>query len=73
MGKKWVLLSEGNVKKNNAGMISLMLPNGAAKTTLDAQNVALSRAEVMFGQGTVISNQDWFAARDGGTIVPVVW
>ena len=36
----------------------------ATVTALDAQSVDLSRAEVLFGQGTVLSDQDWFAARD---------
>lgn len=31
---------------------------------LDAQSRALSRAEVLFGEGTTISQQDWFSARD---------
>jgi len=31
---------------------------------LDAVTVPLSRAEVLFGQSTVISKDDWYAARD---------
>src|SRR5210317_532598 len=38
--------------------------NSATVTALDAQNVALSRAEVLFGQGTTITRDDWIAARD---------
>jgi hypothetical protein len=36
----------------------------ASITALDALIVPLSRAEVLFGQGTVITEADWFAARD---------
>jgi hypothetical protein len=38
--------------------------NSATVAALDAQTTALSRAEVLFGQGTNISRDDWFAARD---------
>lgn len=31
---------------------------------LDAQTSPLSRGEVLYGQGTIISREDWFAARD---------
>ena len=33
-------------------------------TALDAEIIQLSRAEVLFGQGTIISKDDWIAARD---------
>ena len=33
-------------------------------TALDAIITALSRAEVLWGQGTTITEDDWFAARD---------
>jgi len=33
-------------------------------TALDAVTVPLSRAEVLFGQSTVIAKDDWYAARD---------
>ena len=36
----------------------------ASLTKLDAIIYALSRAEVLFGKGTVLSENDWFAARD---------
>ena len=38
--------------------------NSATVTALDAQVTDLSRAESLFGQGTVISRDDWIAARD---------
>jgi len=38
--------------------------NGPTNAAIDALTSALSRAEVLFGQGTVISRNDWFAARD---------
>lgn len=43
---------------------SMFAGNSATVTALDAQTTALSRAEVLFGQGTNISREDWFAARD---------
>ena len=42
----------------------LFAANSATVTALDAQNVTLSRAEVLFGQGTTITKDDWYAARD---------
>ena len=33
-------------------------------SALDALQRGLSRAEVLFGEGTSLSQQDWFAARD---------
>lgn len=42
-----------------------MFPDGSATAAaLDAQQSELSRAEVLFGQGTVITRDDWLAARD---------
>jgi hypothetical protein len=38
--------------------------NSATVTALDAQEADLSRAESLFGQGTVISRDDWTTARD---------
>jgi hypothetical protein len=38
--------------------------SSATVTALDAQVTALSRAEVLFGVGTVITEEDWYAARD---------
>ena len=38
--------------------------NSATVAALDAQTAALSRAEVLFGQGTSLSRDDWIAARD---------
>lgn len=43
---------------------SCFAPTSATVVALDAQNAALSRAEVLFGQGTIITKDDWFAARD---------
>jgi hypothetical protein len=48
-------------KQKFRGMFSA---NGATVTALDAQTSPLSRAEVLFGQGTIITREDWFAARD---------
>ena len=43
---------------------SMFAVNSGTIVALDAQNVTLSRAEVLFGQGTVITRDDWIAARD---------
>jgi hypothetical protein len=43
---------------------AMFAANSATVAALDAQTQALSRAEVLFGQGTVITKNDWFAARD---------
>lgn len=43
---------------------SMFAGNSATVAALDAQNVLLSRAEVLFGQGTTISKADYVAARD---------
>ena len=40
------------------------VPASNTLTNLDARNRKLSRAERLFGVGTVISREDWFAARD---------
>lgn len=42
----------------------LFAANSASVVALDAQIADLSRAEVLFGQGTNISRDDWIAARD---------
>ena len=38
--------------------------NSDTVIALDAQTVPLSRGEVLWGQGTVITQDDWIAARD---------
>jgi hypothetical protein len=43
---------------------SMFAANSATVTALDAQQADLSRAEFIFGQGTVITTSDWIAARD---------
>ena len=43
---------------------NLFAANSATVQALDAQTRPLSRAEVLFGDGTVLSQEDWFAARD---------
>lgn len=43
---------------------SLFPGNSTTITNLDAQIRSLSRAEVLFGNGTVISRADYLAARD---------
>ena len=43
---------------------SMFAANSDTVAALDAQVRAISRAEVLFGAGTNISKEDWFAARD---------
>ena len=43
---------------------SMFAANSATVVALDAQTSPLSRAEVLFGQGTTITRDDWIAARD---------
>lgn len=43
---------------------SLFAGNSATVTALDAQVQQISRAEALFGVDTVISRDDWIAARD---------
>lgn len=40
--------------------------NQTSRQNLEAQTRPLSRAEVLFGEFTNISREDWFAARDNG-------
>lgn len=54
----------GSIEGYKAKFRGMFAANSATVVALDAQNVALSRAEVLFGQGTNISRDDWFAARD---------
>lgn len=45
--------------------LSLFDPGSATRTAVNALlSVAVSRSEELFGYGTVISKQDWIAARD---------
>ena len=39
-------------------------PSSITLDALDARNRKLSRAEFLFGVGTIITRDDWFAARD---------
>lgn len=43
---------------------NMFAANSATIVALDAQTSPLSRGEVLFGAGTNISRDDWFAARD---------
>lgn len=45
-------------------IIATLANNSQTETNLDALVRGLSRAEVLFGKGTVISKADWIAARD---------
>lgn len=47
-----------------ARFINLFPPTDGIVTTINSLLRGLSRAEVLFGEGTVLSNKDWSAARD---------
>ena len=50
-----------SVHKDKFRALFDLSPSSATVLALDAQNVALSRAEVLFGQGTVIDKLDYYA------------
>ena len=54
----------GSIVGFEAKFRSMFAANSGTIIALDAQNVNLSRAEVLFGQGTTITRDDWIAARD---------
>ena len=54
----------GSIEAYKTKWRSMFAANSATVTALDAQTSLLSRAEVLLGQGTTISRDDWFAARD---------
>ena len=53
-----------NIERHRAKISGLFQPSDQTRIDLEAQSRAMSRAEVLFGGGTEISKQDWFAARD---------
>lgn len=55
---------QGDISAFKAKFRAMFAANSATVQALDAQTRNLSRAEVLFGEGTVISVQDWWAARD---------
>ena len=54
----------GDITSYKVRWRGMFAANSETVVALDAQTSPLSRAEVLFGQGTVISKSDWFAARD---------
>lgn len=58
------LAAYDDISAYKAKFRSLFAANSATVQALDAQTAPLSRGEVLFGQGTVISRDDWIAARD---------
>ena len=58
------LAAYGNIENYKVKWRGMFAANSDTVVALDAQTSPLSRAEVLFGQGTVISRDDWFAARD---------
>lgn len=59
---------ETDIEQYRAAIQSSMQVNNPIRVFMEAQTRALSRAEVLFGVDTVISREDWFAARDNGVI-----
>jgi len=55
---------DDDIEAYRAKFISVFPANAPTVTNLNARLRTLSRAEVLFGEDTVLSNQDWFAARD---------
>lgn len=53
-----------SIEPYKAKFRGLFAANSDTVTALDAQTIAISRAEVLFGQGTEISREDWTTARD---------
>ena len=55
---------DDDLSDNEAKFRARFAANDQTITNLDARTHGISRAEVLFGDGTVISKTDWFAARD---------
>lgn len=58
------LAAYSSIELFKAKFKSMFAANSATVTALNAQEIDLSRAEVLFGVGTVISLLDWQTARD---------
>ena len=58
------LVTYGSIANYKIKWRGMFAGNSDTVVALDAQTSPLSRAEVLFGQGTVISKADWYAARD---------
>jgi len=59
-----MLIGFGDITSYKVRWRGMFAANSDTVVALDAQTSPLSRCEVLFGQGTVISKADWFAARD---------
>ena len=57
-----------NIEAYRAKIVSALPAQSGTVAALNAQSRPLSRGEVLFGEETSISRQDWIAARDGGVI-----
>ena len=53
-----------DIEKYRAKITGIFQQNSATNQAIDALQRSLSRAEVLFGPGTVLGREDWFAARD---------
>lgn len=54
------------IAPHKAKFEGLFAANSSTRTALAAQITTLTRGEVLFGAGTIISRFDWGAARDNG-------
>lgn len=52
-----------DIEVYRAGITAMFAANDGLRLALEAQSRGLSRAEVLFGAGTAITKNDWFAAR----------
>ena len=53
-----------NIDRWRQKVLDTFPQNGPTVAAINALTRALSRAEVLYGDGTVITKEDWFAARD---------
>lgn len=60
---------ETEIEQFRAKIESIFQANDPTRTNLDNQNRTLSRAEVLWGEGTDISKDDYITARDSGVVL----
>ena len=54
---------QGSIEAYQTKWRAMFAQNSATRAALDAQTSPLSRAEVLWGESTTISGEDWIAAR----------
>ncbi len=55
---------DANLEQFRAKFTNVFPANSTTRIDLVSRTAPLSRAEVLFGQGTELTREDWFAARD---------